>query len=63
MKNDRLVKIINELRAVRQSLTMQHTKSGGWYALTDYLSDISSIDNTIYILQNECRKNNEKKYK
>lgn len=62
MKNERLVKIIKELKRVRQSLSIQHTKSNGLYAITDYLSDVSSIDNTILVLQEECRKNNRQKY-
>lgn len=60
MKNNRLVNIIEELRSVKERLSLQ--KDHGWYRTIDYISDMASIDDTIRILQEQCRKNNRKKY-
>ncbi len=54
MKNDRLVNIIEELRSVKKSLSLQ--KNHSWYRTIDYISDMTSIDDTIRILQEQCRK-------
>lgn len=55
-EKDRLVKIIEELISVKKSLSLQ--KDHSWYKIRDYISDMTSIDDTIRILQEQCRKNN-----
>ena len=53
-EKDRLVKIIEELINVKKSLSLQ--KDHSWYTIRDYISDMTSIDDTIRILQERCKK-------